>query len=122
MLLCLLRSPLLNTHIHTQKKDVTAQQELQQAVLREAGKYGEMVQAVYDTLLTKDVYSQYFGNCVPGVIVEGQKLSEAEPYTQLGDEAKKYKVRCVCVVSLSVCAPSLPPSPLLAPHVGPENA
>jgi hypothetical protein len=58
-----------------------------------------MVQAVYDTLLTKDVYSLYFGNCVPDVMMEDQKLScpKVKQYTQLGDEAQKYTVSHLCV-------------------------
>lgn len=54
---------------------------------------------MYDTLLTKDVYSLYFGNCVPDVMMEGQKLScpKVKQYTQLGDEAQKYTVSHLCV-------------------------
>lgn len=56
--------------------------------------YGEMVQAAYDTLLTKDVYSMYFGNCVKGVMDPGQSLGDPDvgTYTQLGKDARQYKV------------------------------
>lgn len=58
--------------------------------------YGEMVQAVYDTLVTKDVYSPFFGNCVKGVMDPGKSLGDPDSgiaiYTQLGDAAKRYEV------------------------------
>jgi len=67
---------------------------LHQAILRDTVKYGEMVQAVYDTLQTKNVYRQNFGNCMEDAMLQGQKLGDEEvlQYTQLGDEAKEYKV------------------------------
>jgi hypothetical protein len=88
-------SPLTKAEKQQQQQQLPV---LQQAVLQEAGKYGQMVQAVYDTLLTKDIYSLYFGNCVPGVMIEGQKLScpKVQTYTQLGEEAQKYTVSCRC--------------------------
>ena len=75
-------------------KGLTEGEVLQQAVLREAVMYGEMVQAVYDTLLTNDLYSPYFGNCVPGLMQVDEKLGNTvQNYTQLGEDAKQYTVR-----------------------------
>lgn len=63
-------------------------------VLRDAVMYGEMVQAVYDTLQTKDEFSKDNGYCAPGAMQKGQKLGdpEIERHTILGKEAKEYTV------------------------------
>ena len=75
--------------------------------------YGELVQAVYDTLLTKDVYSQCFGECYPDVAMEeGSTLASLSgpdgyfPYFT-GPKAGQYKVgsseSCACA-SCARCA------------------
>jgi len=65
-----------------------------ETVLREAVMYGEMVQAVYDTLQTKDEFSADNGLCAEPAMREGQSLgAEAVgKYTTLGDDAKQYTV------------------------------
>ena len=107
MLLCGYARPVLPFLLQAEaaSKGLTEGEVLQQAVLREAVMYGEMVQAVYDTLLTNDVYSPYFGNCVPGLMQPKKKLGETvQNYTQLGEEAKQYTVRW-CIGSSCCMAP-----------------
>jgi hypothetical protein len=67
-------------------------------LLEDVVMYGEMVQAVYDTLLTKDVYSQCFGECYPDeAMTEGTTLGSIGgpdgyfPYF-VGPKAGQYKV------------------------------
>jgi hypothetical protein len=74
-------------------------------VLREAVMYGEMVQAVYDTLQTKDEFSADNGLCAPPAMQEGQSLgAEAVgKYTTLGEDAKQYKVSTVPIEPPTRC-------------------
>lgn len=62
-------------------------------VLKDAVKYGEMVQAVYDTLLTKNVYSVLFGRCCDGAMVPGEQLKDMERHLLVGPEAGEYRVK-----------------------------
>jgi hypothetical protein len=78
---------------------------LREAVLREAVMYGEMVQAVYDTLQTKDEFSADNGLCAPPAMQEGQRLgAEAVgKYTTLGEDAKQYTVSTVPIEPPTRC-------------------
>jgi hypothetical protein len=52
------------------------------------------MQAVYDTLETKDVYSRFFGGCKAGAMTEGSTLGENNrKFINVGEAAAKYKVR-----------------------------
>ena len=63
-------------------------------MIRDTVMYGEMVQAVYDTLQTKDKYSADNGYCAPGAMQKDHKLGDSETakHTALEKEAQKYKV------------------------------
>ncbi|WIA17727.1 hypothetical protein OEZ85_009243 [Tetradesmus obliquus] len=73
--------------------------QLQQAAyadkdfIKEVTKYGEMVQAVYDTLETKDVYSRFFGGCMAGAMVKGSTLGANNgEFINVGEAAAKYTI------------------------------
>lgn len=76
----------------TPAEDQTDDLLLRETVLREAVMYGEMVQAVYDTLQTKDKFREYYGYCAPGVMLPGDQLAAVGEYTTLGEGAKSYRV------------------------------
>jgi hypothetical protein len=51
------------------------------------------LQAVYDTLETKDVYSRFFGGCKAGAMEEGSTLGKNNrDFINVGEAAAKYKV------------------------------
>lgn len=56
-----------------------------------------LLQAVYDTLQTKDVYSRFFGRCIAGALKPGSTLQENKDkqYILVSKEAAQYKVRQV---------------------------
>ncbi|KAF6265180.1 hypothetical protein COO60DRAFT_1119417 [Scenedesmus sp. NREL 46B-D3] len=63
------------------------------AFVGEVVKYGEMVQAVYDTLETKDVFSRFFGGCMAGAMREGSTLGDNNrKFINVGEAAAKYKI------------------------------
>jgi hypothetical protein len=53
-----------------------------------------VLQAVYDTLETKDVYSRFFGGCMAGAMMEGSTLGDNNiKFINVGEAAAKYTVR-----------------------------
>jgi hypothetical protein len=58
------------------------------------------LQAVYDTLETKDVYSRFFGGCMAGAMEENSTLAANNgEFINVGEAAAKYTVRAISVSS-----------------------
>lgn len=61
------------------------------------------VQAVYDTLETKDVYSRFFGGCMAGAMVKGSTLGANNgEFINVGEAAAKYTVRAAAASAMHI--------------------